>query len=404
MSVRSAVSPGSVAARPRARPSAGRFVALGLVLGVVGFGGGFAVAQRIRHTLVDEKGWIADADFVEAFSVASALPGTASTNLLSVLGYRLTGLAGAVGAAAAFLAPSVALMIAFGAAYDHLRGVTVVASFLDGMSLATVGVVGAVAVDMRRVAVKSRVGWILALGSAAVLIAHLATLLEVIAVAGLVGVLAQGPSPREGRPSTSDFPPASMRSVMVALPAVLASAPSLALLAVFARIGIATFGGGFAMIAPIEHEVVHVRGWLGEGAFNDAMVLGQITPGPVAVAATFIGYRVEGLLGAGAATLGMFAPSFVLSLVAARFMASFRENRAVQGFLSGVAPAVVGVIAASSAALWHSTVHDLPGAALAAGAFALLVWRPKTSPLVPLAAGGLVHWLSHVLHAAHAHG
>ena len=378
-------------------PNVRRFAVLGLVLGVVGFGGGYAVAQRIRRTLVDDKGWIDDDTFVEAFAVASALPGTAATNLLTVLGYRLTGPAGALGAALGFLAPSIALMIAFGAAYDHLRGVAVVASFLDGMSLATVGVVAAVAVDMRRYAVRTRLGWVLATGAAAALIARVANLLEVIVVAGLVGLIALRPAPGAGgrRPGDS-VAPTSLRGVLPGLPALL-TIPSLALFLVFARIGVATFGGGFAMIAPIEHEVVQARGWLGEGAFNDAMVLGQITPGPVAIAATFIGYRVAGLAGAGAATLGMFGPPFLLSLAAARSIARFRESPAVQGFLAGVAPAVVGVIAAASVSLWRTTVHGIPGAALAAAAFVLLVLRPKLSPLVPLAAGGLLAWLAHVL-------
>jgi chromate transporter len=395
------------AQRSRTGPSVHRFVALGLFLGVVGFGGGFAVAQRIRRALIEEKRWIDEDAFVEAFAVASALPGTTATNLLTVVGYRLVGVAGALGAAFGFLAPSIALMIAFGAAYEHLRGVAVVASFLDGMSLATVGVVGAVAVDMRRLTIKTRLGWVLGLGAAAVLVARVANLIEVIAVAGVVGVVNRSRAPAGGAParhSAEDFPPASLRGVLFGLPAVLTTIPSLMLLVVFARIGVATFGGGFAMIAPIEHDVVQQRGWLSESAFNDAMVLGQITPGPVAIAATFIGYRVAGLAGATTATLGMFGPPFALSLLAARSMAAFRENRAVQGFLAGVAPAVVGVIVASSVSLWRTTVHSPLGVALAAGAFAILVWRPKLSPLLPLVAGGLIAWISHCVRAAHGQG
>lgn len=399
---------GQVAARrSRKAPSVHRFVALGLVFGVVGFGGGFAVAQRIRRALVEEKGWIDEDAFIEAFAVASALPGTMATNLLTVVGYRLVGLAGALGAALGFLAPSIALMVAFGAAYEHLRDVAVVASFLDGMSLATVGVVGAVAVDMRRFTIKSRLGWVLAIGAAAALITRIASLVEVIAVAGVVGVVARSrepPGSASARHSAEDFPPASLRGVLFGLPGVLTTIPSLMLLMVFARIGVATFGGGFAMIAPIEHEVVQQRGWLSESAFTDAMVLGQITPGPVAIAATFIGYRVAGLAGAGAATLGMFGPPFALSLLAARSMVAFRESRVVQGFLAGVAPAVVGVIVGSSVSLWRTTVHSPLGATLAAGAFALLVWRPKLSPLVPLVAGGLIAWIFHCVRAAHGQG
>ena len=78
------------------------------------------------------------------------------------------------------------------------------------------------------------------------------------------------------------------------------------------------------------------------------MVLGQVTPGPVAIAATFIGYRVGGITGSLAATVGMFGPPFVLSVVAGRSVEAFHSSSAVRGFLRGVSPAVVGVIGAAA--------------------------------------------------------
>jgi chromate transporter len=173
-------------------------------------------------------------------------------------------------------------------------------------------------------------------------------------------------------------------------PLLLAGGLSLSLLFVFARIGVATFGGGFAMIPSIEHEVVGVNGWLDAPAFNDAMVLGQVTPGPVAIAATFIGYKVAGLSGAVAATLGVFGPPCIIAIIAARSLRAFRANPVVRGFLLGVAPAVVGVIAAAAVSLWRTSVHGTFGACVAFVAFAVLARYPKLSPLLPLAAGGLV--------------
>ncbi len=370
------------------------FAALSLWLGIVGFGGGFAVAQRIRRTVVEERGWLSDATFIEHFSVASALPGTTATNLLTLLGARFGGLSGATLGAAAFLAPSVILMIAFGAAYSRVRGVHALAAFLDGMSFATVGVVAAVAVDMRRTAVKSRLQFAIAAGAAVVLAMHWMTLLEVVAIAGLLGALilrdrALPPPPQEATLERHSFPPSRSPLSLALLPPLLVSmSVSLSLFFVFARIGAATFGGGFAMIPTIEHEVVTVKGWLGEGAFNDAMVLGQVTPGPVAIAATFIGYRVAGLVGALAATLGMFGPPFLLSIIVARSLEAFRGSAVVQGFLRGISPAVVGIIAAAAVSLWGTTAHSWFAAAEAFATFVLLARLPKLSPLIPLAAAG----------------
>lgn len=370
-----------------------RLVVLALVLGIIGFGGGFAIAQRVRRAVVEERRWMSDAEFLESFAVASALPGTTAANVMTIVGLRVGGWRGAAAAPVAFLAPSVAVMIAFGIWYDRLRAVTQLAAFLDGMGVATVGVIAAVALEMRRGAVHRRREWALAIGSALVLAIGVLNLLEVVAIAALVGALFLRPPRAEPRAEPTDFEPTSLRTVLL-LPALALPALPLALLLflVFARIGIATFGGGYAMIPAIEHEVVRARGWLGDAEFGDAMVLGQITPGPVAIAATFIGYRVAGLAGAAAATLGIFGPPFALAVLAGHSLARFRANRTVQGALRGVAPAVVGVIAAAALSVGRSTIHGWTDGAIALAAFAMLVVFRKLSPLVPLVLGGVAQW------------
>jgi chromate transporter len=306
----------------------------------------------------------------------------------------VSGWRGAAAALVAFLLPSVALMIAFGAFYGRLRSIGALASFLDGMGIATAGVIAAVAVEMRRGAVHRRREWALAIGAGSVLVFDVLNLLEVVAIAALLGALFLRPPRTEARDDREPFEPTSLRTVML-LPAIAIPAVPLALLLffVFARIGVATFGGGYAMIPAIEHEVVRARGWLSDAEFGDAMVIGQITPGPVAIAATFIGYRVDGLAGALAATLGIFGPPFALAVLAGHSLKRFRANRTVQGALRGVAPAVVGVVAAAAVSLARSTVHGWVDAAIALGAVAMLVVFRKLSPLVPLALGGIVQWL-----------
>jgi chromate transporter len=392
-------------------------VLLALWLGVVAFGGGFAVAQRIKRTVVDQRRWLDSATFVEIFSVASALPGTTSTNVLTMVGLRLGGVRAALLVVASFLAPSIALMIVFGMTYTHVRSVSMVSSLLDGMSAATVGVIAAVAIDMRAMALRGRLGWLLAVFATVALATRALNLLEVVLLSGLVGAFALRPkralrtAPPELAPTAPDastskaadpvsgaddpFPPTSLRGIYLAAPAFTAAAmaamvPALVLFVVFARIGVATFGGGFAMVTPLEDEVVRARGWLTQAEFHDAIVIGQVTPGPVAIAATFIGYRVAALPGALAATVGIFGPPFVLAVIAGRSLGAFRKSRTVQGFLRGIAPAIVGVIFASAIALARTSLHRPLDAGIAVLATVALVIRPKLSPLLPLAAGGLI--------------
>jgi chromate transporter len=380
------------------RPSALRVAALCLWLGVVGFGGGFVVAQRIKRAIVTERGWLDEATFEESFCVACALPGTTAPNLLAILGLGIGGVRTAACAVLGFLVPSVALMLVFGVFYDRLRNIGVLSSFLDGMAAATVGVVAAVSVDLGRSSLRHGLDWALALAAAALLATGLLNLLEVVMLAAVAGAVWLRPPPVAPPPAAVQDRPLSSRSLrsVLLLPAfAVAVPPILVLFIVFARISLATFGGGFAMIPAIEHEVVRVHGWLTESAFNDAMVLGQITPGPIAIAATFIGYEVAGFVGAALATAGMFIPPFLLAVAAGRSLSAFRANRVIQGALRGVSPAVVGIIAAAAIALWRTSVHSYVAGAVALAALLVLVAFRRISPLAALAAGGFIFVVGH---------
>jgi len=368
-----------------------RLARISLWLGIAGFGGGFAIVQQLKRIVVEKEGWLSEEAFLEFFAVASALPGTPATNLLTIIGVRLVGFVCGIVSAALFLLPSVVVMIAFGANYGHFRNIASLGTFLDGMSLATVGVVAGVASDIGRSALKRPFDWLLAIFAAIVLIIHALTLLEVMALAALCGAVLVRPhdtpsnASRSSRLDKSSFHGSLLPGLSVV---TLSASPLLVLLIVFARIGVATFGGGFAMIPAIEHEIVTARHWLSEAAFNDAIVLGQITPGPVAIAATFIGYHIAGLGGAAAATLGMFAPPMLLSLAAGRSMQAFHSNVIIQGALRGVTPAMVGILAAAAVALWKTSVHGIWPAAIATVATLVLLIDRRIMPLFVLIGGG----------------
>jgi chromate transporter len=368
-----------------------RLARVALWLGIAGFGGGFAIVQQLKRIVVEKERWLSEEAFLEFFAVASALPGTPATNLLTIIGVRLRGLVGGILAAALFLLPSVAVMVGFGASYGHFRDISALATFLDGMSLATIGVVAGVAADIGRSSLRRPLDWGLALFAAAVLVSHALTLLEVMALAALCGAVFMRPHELPSDPSPRQLDKSSFHgSLLPGLTAVtLSASPLLVLLIVFARIGVATFGGGFAMIPAIEHEIVTARHWLSEAAFNDAIVLGQITPGPVAIAATFIGYQVAGLGGAATATLGMFAPPLILSLAAARSMEAFRSNALIHGALHGVTPAIAGILAAAAVALWKTSVHGIWPAAVAVIATVVLLLARRILPFFILVGGGV---------------
>jgi chromate transporter len=152
----------------------------------------------------------------------------------------------------------------------------------------------------------------------------------------------------------------------------------LTLSTIFLRIGSITFGGGFVMIPLIEAEVVDSHHWLTHQEFVDATALGQITPGPVLITATFIGYRTAGTLGALVATVSIFLPSFLMMVVAGSSLARFHTNKIVQSFLRGVTPAVVGLLVAAGISIGRAGIHSWVGMLIAVIAGVVLVkFRPN---------------------------
>ena len=156
----------------------------------------------------------------------------------------------------------------------------------------------------------------------------------------------------------------------------------------FLKIGAFTFGGGYAMIPLIQHEVIHRRGWIEERNFLDLLTLAQTAPGPIALnTAVFVGYKRRGYLGALSAILGVILPSFLVILVVAIFFASIRNNAYVDAAFKGMRPAVVALIVAPIVGLTKGMRWWLVAVALAV---ALVVWYFGISPVWFLIAGAVV--------------
>ncbi len=190
-------------------------------------------------------------------------------------------------------------------------------------------------------------------------------------------------------------PKSKFRSVAifgVAMPIFAKLGLLLTLSTIFLRMGAVTFGGGYVMIPLIESEVVNSHQWLTHQEFADATALGQITPGPVLITATFIGYRVAGTLGALVATVSIFLPAFLMTLAAGASLRRFRTNEIVQSFLRGVAPAVVGLLVAAALSIGRAGIHSWIGLSIAiASLFVLIRYRP--SAIWVILGAGLVRLL-----------
>jgi len=129
----------------------------------------------------------------------------------------------------------------------------------------------------------------------------------------------------------------------------------------FAKIGVLTFGGGYAMLPMFQRELVEKRGWAKEEELTDYYAISQCTPGPIAVnTATFVGYQVCGVWGGIAATLGVIFPSLVIITVIAALLSHFAEYPLVQNAFAGIRVCVCVLIVNAIVKLWKSAVRDVP--------------------------------------------
>lgn len=174
------------------------------------------------------------------------------------------------------------------------------------------------------------------------------------------------------------------------------------LVVVFFKIGLFTFGGGYAMLPLIQQEISHHQ-WLSSAEFIDIIAIAEMTPGAIAVnMATFIGFRTGGILGSIVATTAIALPSFIFINSLARFWKTHREHQIVKRVFAGIRPAVVGLIGAAAVYIGQSILVvpavansvdawaiDRPSVLIALGVF-VAVRRFKADPIHALLASAVL--------------
>ncbi|OAT80726.1 hypothetical protein A6M21_12770 [Desulfotomaculum copahuensis] len=161
---------------------------------------------------------------------------------------------------------------------------------------------------------------------------------------------------------------------------------------VFFRIGFLVFGNGFTMIPLIQQEVVNVHHWLNLTQFTAGIALGQITPGPIVITATFVGYKVAGFQGALAATAGIFAPCFILVMLVMPVYGKVRENRWVKAVFRGVLASFAGLMTVVVVGMGRHSLTDPVTVTLAAAALATLRFT-KLDVLWVVLGGTVIYFL-----------
>lgn len=349
-------------------------------LGLGGFGGPMAHIAMMEEEIVRRHRWLSGERFLEGLALCQLLPGPISTQMGIYLGYVRGGLAGGLLAGLAFIGPAFFIILGLSWLYFHYGALPQVAGLFYGINPAVIALILASCYRLGRSAITDVP--LAAIFAAALLATWVlrANTMILLGAAGFLGVLLYARS--SATPSGKAFLPWPLLAFTLAFP------PSrhLQLALFFLKVGALIFGGGYVIIPFIEREVVQSLAWLSPREFLDGLALGQITPGPIIITASFIGYKVAGLSGALVATAAIFLPSFAFIFAAAPHLARLRQAPWAQGFLKGVNPAAVGAILGAAVLLGAKSIVDPWTAAIGLlSLVALLRFRLNALILIPAA-------------------
>ena len=359
---------------PADRTPLTELAALFLRLGATAFGGPAAHIALMEDEVVRRRRWLARDEFLDLLGATNLIPGPNSTELAIHIGHRRAGWPGLLVAGTCFIAP---------------------AALLYGVKPVIVAVIAQALWGLGKTALKS---WPLALVAAATAAAVLPGVPEITALLAMGGIRALAASVHHRiPPDRVPGPPLIALGWTSAAAAPLAAGTAFGLWPLFLfflKVGSILFGSGYVLIAFLRADLVDRWHWLTESQLLDAVMVGQITPGPVFTTATFIGWILGGPGGAAAATVGIFLPAFAFVAISGPLVPRLRQSPVMAAFLDGVNAASLALMAVVAVPLARTAWRDPPALALSLVAAVLLIHRRVNSTWL-IAAGALAGWLIH---------
>lgn len=360
--------------------SLGRLLLLLFWIGCIGFGGGMAIIALMEREVVTRRKLLTLDEFLHGVGFGQIL-GSFAVNAAVFVGYRLYGAIGGMLSAAAFLAPSVGLVIGLSELYFRYHSIPAMQSAVMGLGPVVVALILDAGWSIGRKVVRSWTGAAIAVAALVAGIAKINTVWVLLCAGALsYALLSTGRERNAGR-----------ALAVVGLPAAgLAS-----LSGTFFKIGMVFFGGGFVLIPMLHERLVTGLHWLTAQEFIDGVAISNLTPGPIAVLATFAGYHLAGISGAVVATAALLLPGLLLMVLLSRQYERMQGDARVQRFLCGVNPAVTGLVVSAAFLLGRGAMTTWQAWLLAAVSLAMLrklKWHPAAA-LALGAAAGFAGWV-----------
>jgi chromate transporter len=318
-----------------------------LRLGITAFGGPARVAY-IKEMAVTRHKWLSREKFADGIVLCQSIPGATAMQTAAYVGLISRGIPGSLASFIGFGMPAFILMLVLTYLYSIYHAVPGAISLFNGLQVVVVAIVANATFSFGRSTFRTGKDIILAAAAAALFWAGTSPFVVIFtaALAGIIffrnvnAVLTSGKIEYNYKQLS-----ALLTIPLFALAVLYLIAPRLFNLALLMmRIDLFAFGGGFASVPLMLHEVVDVRRWMDSKTFMDGIALGQVTPGPIVITSTFVGYLIHGISGALTATVAIFAPSFLMVAAMTPIMDRLKNSAYFFGATKGILASFVGLL------------------------------------------------------------
>lgn len=385
---------------PSGGPPLSQCILTFLKIGAIGFGGGMAIIAIMEREIVQVRRWLSAEEFLHGVGFGQVL-GPFAVNTAFFVGYRLRGAMGALLGAGSFSAPSMVLVLVLSWLYFSYHTIPALLAALLGANPVVIALIISAAWSMGRKAVRTLPAAALLTLSFFLGVLYTFSAVYILVGAGAVGLLRGRkrtgmakhlPSPASHADSPAKTRRGGLHGCAGTLFAIAPSASGVTLWALaftFFKVGLIFFGGGYVLVPLLYQRLVTELAWLSPQQFLDGVAISNLTPGPISVLATFLGYKFCGVAGALVATVGLYLPALVLMFVLCYGYGRLQGGAHFQDFFAGMTPALVGLVLSAAVLLGRRAIVSRQTALFALLACLLLV-RFRWPPAVTLALGALL--------------
>jgi chromate transporter len=377
-----------------------------LILGATAFGGPLAIIERIRYDLVLKKNWIQMEEFKNIFGYSQIAPGPLAFQVSIYFGYYRKGFWGAVVSGFGIIFPSFILVIIFSVFYKEFRDISYIQYAMYGLSPVIIAIIAKSGLNLSKTIFQKDVYlyiiFFLSIFLTIILEIQIIYIVIGFAIISLVFYSIKRKFKGNSLHSFLGFFPVMFiiliksavmgfilsvknyislgaknfsetlclsvknsvslcaKSSSALLISSFFSANLLVMALLFLKIGSLTYGSGFVIVGALRQEVVENLHWLTSREFIDGIAFGQITPGPVVITATFIGYMTSGVIGSIVSTVCIFLPTFIFVLILAQRIHKYKDNFYLQSLIKGANAAALGAILSTAFILSKDALIDIP--------------------------------------------